>query len=91
MEFQVKLSYVSLMWGDSCLWLRDLREFEREKPVVFFFFLNGFTISREVTAALLAGQFCDMILEVVSEKQSSNDSDACDKDEEVKKVLECWL
>lgn len=70
---------------------RSERIWKGKASSFFFFFLNGFTISTEVTAALLAGQFCDVILEVLSEKQSSNDSDACDKDEEVKSVLECWL
>lgn len=49
------------------------------------------TVSTEVAAVLLVGQFCDVILEVVSKKQSSNDSDPCDMDEEVERVLEFWL
>ena len=47
----------------------------KTSKVFFFFFFIRLTISTEVEAALLAGQFYDVILEVVPEKQSSDESD----------------
>ena len=66
------------MWRVSSLWTQVSERIWKGKLVkffFFFFFLNRLTISTEVEAALLAGQFYDVILEVVPEKQSSDESD----------------
>ena len=62
------------MWRVSSFWTQISERIWKGKLVKFFIF-NRLTISTEVAAALLVGQFYDVILEVVPEKQCSDESD----------------